>query len=109
MLNPGKFNKKIQIIAPEPIDRDGDGFKTETNAVILNAWAQVKTTSGMTLIKNNTDFDKAYVRFNIRFPKEQIKRGMLIRYDDNIYRIEYVNNIDEESTEVELQTVKVVK
>lgn len=109
MLNPGKFNKKIQIIDPEPIDRDADGFPVESCTVILNTFAQVKTTSGMTLIKNDTDFDKAYVRFNIRYPKEQIKRGMLISYGGNIYRIEYVNNIDEESTELEIQTVRVVK
>ncbi len=109
MINAGKYNRKIKIINPNPIDRDTDGFKTESEAVILTAWAEVKTVSGITLLKNDTDFEKATVRFTIRHPKVNIERGMWIDLDGDRYKIEYVNDVDLKGIELEMQALKVVK
>jgi SPP1 family predicted phage head-tail adaptor len=61
------------------------------------------------LIANNTDFEKAYTNFTIRFPKKEITRDMLIEYKSKIYTIEYLNNIDEANIELEIQAKLVVK
>ncbi|HIS12217.1 MAG TPA: phage head closure protein [Candidatus Onthocola stercoravium] len=108
MINAGKYNKKITIVK---IDEEFDkaGFKVPpVETVILNTWASVKTTKGYTLIQNNSDFEKAYTNFTIRFPNVEITRDMFVKYAEKIYSIEYLNNIDEKGIELEIQA-KVVK
>ena len=108
MINAGEYNKRISIFK-EDSKEDSAGFITKTKSVVLNAWAMVKTTRGYTLILNNTDFEKAYTNFTIRFPKTEITRDMLIEYNSKIYSIEYLNNIDEANVELEIQAKVVAK
>ena len=84
-------------------------FRSKEEIVILKPFASVKTTKGFTLITSNSDFEKAYTNFTIRYPKTEITRDMLIKYNDKIYTIEYLNNIDEESVELEIQAKEVTK
>lgn len=107
MINAGDYNKKISIFKEESKE-DSAGFATKVKSVVLNAWAKVKTTKGFTLIASNSDFEKAYTNFTIRFPKKEITRDMLIEYNSKIYSIEYLNNIDEANVELEIQA-KLVK
>ena len=102
MINAGEYNKRISIFKEESKE-DNAGFATKTKSVVLNAWAKVKTTKGYTLIASNTDFEKAYTNFTIRFPKTEITRDMLIAYNSKIYSIEYLNNIDEANILLEIQ------
>ena len=108
MINAGDYNKKISIFKEE-VNEDNAGFITKAKSVVLNTWAKVKTTKGYTLIVNNTDFEKAYTNFTIRYPKVEITRDMLIEYNSKIYTIEYLNNIDEANIELEIQAKVVVK
>ena len=102
MINAGEYNKKISIFKEE-LKEDSAGFNTKTKSIVLNTWAKVKTTKGFTLIANNTDFEKAYTNFTIRFPKVEITRDMLIEYNSKIYTIEYLNNVNEANIELEIQ------
>lgn len=108
MINAGKYNKKISIIEIV-ISEDNAGFQTKEESIVLNAYASVKTTKGFTLIASNTDFEKAYTNFTIRYPRTKITRDMLIKYNDKVYSIEYLNNINEENIELEIQTKVVEK
>ena len=74
---------------------------------MLEPYARVKTTKGFTLIANNSDFEKAYTNFTIRYPKTQIDRDMLIDFRGKTYTIEYLNNVDEASVELEIQAKEV--
>ena len=75
--------------------------------MVLSPWANVKTTRGMTLIKNNTDFEKAYTNFTIRYPHTPINRDMEIEYNGKTYTIQYLNNVDEANVELEMQCKEV--
>ena len=108
MINAGAYNKRISIFKEE-VTEDNAGFSTKSKSVVLDTWAKVKTTRGYTLIINNTDFEKAYTNFTIRFPKTEITRDMLIEYNSKIYSIEYLNNIDEANVELEIQAKVVAK
>ena len=108
MLNAGKYNKKISIYQVEKKE-DESGFKKETKTLLLQTCANVKTTKGFTLIANNTDFEKAYTNFTIRYPKVKITRDMTIEFNSKVYTIEYLNNIDEEKVELEIQEKEVSK
>ena len=108
MINAGDYNRKISIYKIV-ISEDDAGFKTKTKSVILSTYAKVKTTKGFTLIANNTDFEKAYTNFTIRYPKVEITRDMLIEYNSKTYSIEYLNNVDEANIELEIQAKVVDK
>lgn len=104
--NAGLFNKQI-VISRKIKSKDARGFPTDTLETVLTTWANVKTTRGMTLIKNNSDFEKAYTNFTIRFPKVTIDREMVIQFNGKTYTIEYINNVDEKNVELELQAKEV--
>ena len=74
---------------------------------VLEPYASIKTTRGMTLIANNSDFEKAYTNFTIRFPVAQITRDMRIVFRGKEYTIEYLNNVDEANVELEIQAKEV--
>lgn len=109
MINAGKYNKNISIIKKES-RKDNSGFNIDDKeTVVLETYADIKTTRGFTLIQNNSDFEKAYTNFTIRYPNVEITRDMFIRYNSKDYSIEYLNNIDERNIELEIQAKLVRK
>ena len=102
MTNAGKYNKKISIYSVT-IGKDSEGFMTKTRTLVLSPYANVKTTRGMTLIKNGSDFEKAFTNFTIRYPHTPINRDMEIDFSGKTYSIEYLNNVDEDGVELEMQ------
>lgn len=106
MINAGKYNRKISIYEIK-LSKDAAGFPIKERTLVLETYAAVKTTRGMTLIINNTDFEKAYTNFTIRYPVTQINRDMEIDFRGKTYTIEYLNNIDEANVELEMQCKEV--
>ena len=106
MINAGKYNHKIKIYAVVE-SFNANGFPVKTKTLVLAPKAEVKTTKGMTLVKLESDFEKAYTRFTIRYPKTQINRDMIIEFRGKEYTIEYLNNVDEASVELEIQAKEV--
>ena len=106
-LNAGKYNKRIKIYKTEFVENE-NGFQTERKTLVLNPYANVRTTSGMTIIKNDSDFEKALTRFTIRYPKTEINRDMMIEFNGKTYTIEYLNNINDEGVELEIQAKEVM-
>jgi SPP1 family predicted phage head-tail adaptor len=108
MINAGAYNKKIIIYKKEKV-KDSEGFPIDTDIEVLKTYAKVKTTKGFTLIANNSDFEKAFTNFTIRYPKTEITREMILKYNNKFYTIEYLNNIDEANIELEIQAKVVEK
>ena len=117
MINAGKYNRKI-VIYQIVEGVDDDGFPTQVDFQILKTYASVKTLRGYTLITNNSDFEKAYVNFTIRYSQKVVdayydgqnsNRDLLIQFRDKTYTIEYFNNVDEANVEIELQAKEVLK
>lgn len=108
-VNAGKYNRRITIFRVTKT-KDAQGFKTPTRTELLQAWAAVKTTRGFTLIKNNTDFEKAYTNFTIRMPATKVvKRYDQIDFHGKTYSIEYLNDVDAAGVELEIQASEVTK
>lgn len=107
MIDAGKYNRYIEIVQMVKT-KDADGFETETESSVLKVWAEVKTTKGMTLISNDTDFEKAFTRFLIRMPATTvITRKMFVLFNGKKYSIEYLNNVNEANIELEMQCKEV--
>ena len=117
MIDAGKYNKKITIYQVVETT-DSQGFPIETTVVVLEPYAKVKTTRGFTLIANNSDFEKAYTNFTIRYSQTVINayydsqtsnRDMLVAFKNKMYSVQYLNNIDEANVEIEMQCKEVMK
>ncbi len=106
MINAGKYNHKIRIFRTEVVT-DTQGFQHNEETLVLAPYANVKTTQGMTIIRNNSDFEKALTRFTLRFPVTEINRDMIVKFRDKAYTIEYLNNVNEASVELEMQCKEV--
>lgn len=106
MINAGKYNRKISIYQTTVV-KDSAGFQRRERTLVLSPYAHIKTTRGMTIIKNNSDFEKALTNFTIRFPVTPITRDMEIDYNGKTYTIQYLNNIDEMNVELEMQCKEV--
>lgn len=102
MINAGKYRHRIKIYSLT-YGKDSDGFKTENLSLVLEVYASVKTTKGMTIIRNDSDFEKSYTNFTIRYPVTVINRDMIIVFHGKRYSIEYLNNVDEANVELEMQ------
>lgn len=106
MTNAGKFRHKIDIYQIT-ITKDKGGFPVKTRTLVLSPHAYIKTTRGMTIIKNNSDFEKAYTNFTIRYPHTTITRDMEIDYNGKTYDIQYLSNVDEANEFLEMQCKEV--
>lgn len=106
MRNAGVYKHKIVIYKTETVE-DEYGFQKKVKTIVLEPHANVKTTRGMTIIANNSDFEKAYTNFTIRWPKTVLDRDMLIDFNNKTYTIEYLSNINEENREMEIQAKEV--
>ena len=105
-INAGEFRHRITIYATETV-KDKDGFQRKNRVIILQPYAYIKTTRGFTIIKNNSDFEKAYTNFTIRFPHIPINRDMIVEYNGKTYEIQYISNVDEANVFLELQCKEV--
>lgn len=106
MINAGKYKHRISIYSVTVV-KDSDGFQHPQRTLILQPYADVKTTKGMTIIVNDSDFEKAFTRFTIRYPVTPITRDMQIDFHGKTYSIEYLNNVDEMGVELEMQCKEV--
>ena len=105
-INAGDYNHKIKIYQSTIVE-DDEGFQSVKKTLVLCPYAKVKTTRGFTLIMNNSDFEKAYTNFTIRYPKKSINRDMIVEFRGKEYTIEYISNVDEACIEMELQCKEV--
>ena len=117
ITNAGKYNKKIAIYKVIP-GKDSQGFITEARTLVLEPYAQVKTLKGIMLLTNGSDFERAYINFTIRYTQavEQAyyeatnsNRNLLIVFGGKEYNIEYLNNINLDNIELELQAKEILK
>lgn len=107
-INPGNFDKKIEIIRYE-IQKDLDGFENKEEITVLNTWAQVTNTSGTEILRSNSDFSEVKTRFLMRTSKTEINKDMYIKFRGNIYNIVYINDYSYDKKYTEIIAELVIK
>lgn len=105
-INAGDFKHKIDIYSVT-IEIDSHGFQSAKKTLVMSPYASVKTTKGILLIKDETDFEKALTNFTIRYPRKPVNRDMIITFRGKDYTIEYLNNVDEANVLLEIQAKEV--
>lgn len=125
-INPGNFDKKIEIIKFEQA-KDSDGFPENKEVVVLKTWAQVTNTSGTEVLRSNSDFSEVKTRFLMRTPKVAAKpsarmgtpyeqsecgglnKDMCIKFRGNVYNIVYINDYSYDKKYTEIIAELVIK
>ena len=116
MINAGDFRYKIRVyqIARQ---KDAQGFMQEVETEVLQPYAAVKTTKGFTLIVSNSDFEKAFTNFTIRYSQtivdayynsDNSNRDLRIDFRGKSYKVQYLNNVDEANVMLEMQAKEVM-
>lgn len=117
MINAGKYKYQISIYQIVET-KDSAGFPVVNETLVLKPYANVKTTRGFTLIQNDSNFEKAYTNFTIRYSKTvenayynalNSNRDMIIVFRNKRYKIEYLNNVNEDCVELEMQSKEILK
>lgn len=100
-VNPGEMNKQIEIVSNSEVE-DEYGYESEQTVVVRKCWAKFSRISGTETVKSGADMQDVKARFLVRYSKTKIDRKMQIRYNGDVYEIEYVNsyNDDKEYTEI---------
>ena len=99
-INPGKLDKKIEIIATVN-KKNGNGFLEKEEKLFKSPWAQVSQKSANEHFKANTELATSQKRFLIRYIKG-ITYDMFIRYANNDYDIIYLNDYEERHEYIEI-------
>ena len=107
-INPGNFDKKIEIMRYES-QKDLDGFENKEEITVLNTWAQVTNTSGTEILRSNSDFSEVKTRFLMRTSKTEINKDMYIKFRGNIYNIVYINDYSYDKKYTEIIAELVIK
>ena len=107
-INPGSFDKKIEIMRYE-IQKDLDGFENKEEITVLNTWAQVTNTSGTEILGSNSGFSEVKTRFLMRTPKTEINKDMYIKFKRNVYNIVYINDYSYDKKYTEIIAELVIK
>ena len=107
-INPGNFNKKIEIMRYE-IQKDLDGFENKEEITVLNTWAQVTNTSETEILRSNSDFSEVKTRFLMRTSKTEINKDIYIKFRGNIYNIVYINDYSYDKKYTEIIAELVIK
>ncbi len=69
------------------------------------------------LLINNSDFEKAYTNFTIRYSQTMVdayydshnsNRNLVVEFGNKSYEVQYLNNVDEDNVEIEMQCKEVM-
>lgn len=102
-INPGEFNKKIQIIKKEELQNE-NGFPVSTDKIVRTCYAKYSNTSGTEIMKAGTEFSSAKMRFLVRYSSAKIDTDMFVRYAGKNYNIEYINPYGDNREYLEIWT-----
>lgn len=115
--NAGAYRHKISIYKVIQ-GKDSDGFQAGTRELVAQPYASIKTTKGMTIIANDSSFEKAFTRFMFRYNATIVdayyeslnsNRQVIVEYGNKAFTVEYLSNVDEMNVEIELQCKEVLK
>lgn len=93
-VKPGKFNKRITIVAEIEESKDEEGYPIGGEDEIATVWASVKPVSSKDYFSAKATQSENIMQFRFRYRKG-IDSDMSIIYHDSKYEIESIINDEE--------------
>ena len=104
-VDPGKLNRKIQIIAKlDGETYDAEGIPVQEEVVVRECWARVTSVSGTELVKAGQELSDHRKRFLIRYTPTEINEAHLVRYQGRDLNIVRVNTYSDDKAYTEIWT-----
>lgn len=100
-VDAGEFKHRIQIQEFKE-DVNNDDIPTKTWTTIVNIKAKVINTSGREYMQGQGTGREHYKKMYIRYPKIDITNKHRIVYNNELYDITYVNNVDDANKYLEI-------
>ena len=94
-----KFPIEIQEFVEMP---NNDDIPTKNWATFINIRAKVINTSGKEYIQGQGTGSAIYKKFYIRFPRQEVTTDSRILYNNQVFNITYVNNVDDANKYLEI-------
>ncbi len=109
-MNPGKLNKRIKILEYAEIEDGAGGYLDDwENEVgwneITTVWANINPLSGRDLIMAQQAMAEITHKITIRY-NFKIKSSHIIVYNSRRFEIQYIRNIQEKNTYLEILCVE---
>lgn len=110
MGDPSKYTQPIEIFTVK-YEKNKYCEQKPVSKLFTECWANIKTIKAHTLFMQDSNYEKAYTRFIIRYSKKVMDAYydgpyMLIEFRGQNYKVQYLHNIDEMNIEIEIQAVR---
>lgn len=90
-VDAGELNRRIQVFDVS-FEKDPIGYAVYRETAIHSCWAKPSKNSGTALVRLNAGFGKDTIRFLIRYTRKDLRRNLFVRFDGDVYVIQYINN-----------------
>lgn len=104
-MNPGRLNKRIQFVTTGEVE-DDYGFPVESEVVMKSVWGSIKGLRGKEYYNANQVQAQDNKVVNCRYFKG-LEKDWFIKYNDKLYNIKSINNINEANVEYEIHASEV--
>ena len=109
MSNPAKYRNRIQWEEKsEAQNEDGHWIEEWIKSDLNPSWAQIRNIRGNEFIMAGANQVKVSARINTRYRKDiedkyySLGEKLRIRFNERIFNIVYINNLEERNTEFEI-------
>lgn len=103
-MNPGKLNKRVQIMKFDQISDGGGGFE-EGLVPVKKVWANISPVSGREKWQAQQAQSEITHKVTIRYT-EEVNRSHIISFNNKNFDIQYLINVDEENRFLEIQVLE---
>lgn len=103
-MNPGKLNRKINILKPDQIS-DGAGGYEDSFVPVKTVWGSVKSIFGRERMEAMQVQAEVTHKITIRYT-EDVNRSHVVSFNGTKYNIQYIININEENKFLELSVLR---
>ncbi|MBY6800121.1 head-tail adaptor protein [Clostridium botulinum] len=105
-MDPGRLNKKIEFVIKGQDGTDDDGYPLPDEKVIRECYASVRGLRGREFYNAAAVQAQDEKVFNCRYFKG-IDTSMQIKYNDKLYNIASINDLNEKHVEYEIHAKEV--
>ncbi|WHZ33213.1 phage head closure protein (plasmid) [Desemzia incerta] len=103
-MNPGKLNRKIEVLAADQVS-DGAGGFLDVFITIKNLWGSIKSVNGKERIEARQAQAEISHKVTIRYDSK-INHSHLLAFNGYKYDIQYIVNINDENRFMELAVLR---
>ena len=101
-INPGRFNKRVEVWSYENQEDDRIGGKKTSLTRKMTVWAELKPTRGTEFLEYYREANELQYKVTMRYPKKPITEKDVLIIGKRQFEINAVVNINESNVYLEI-------